>query len=730
MKQDKEILCTLGPASMNDGTIARLEQLGVNLFRINLSHTKFEDLEKVIDFIQARTKVPICLDTEGAQIRTSSLSNQQVMVAEGQLIRIAREEVVGNAECFNFHPRDIVTELLVGDLISIDFNSVLVQVVEKSSDAAMVRVLTGGVLGQNKAVSVDREIQLPALTPKDHKALALGKRKGIMHVALSFANCEKDVQGLKKIVGKDWFVISKIESLNGLRHLDGIARHSNALLIDRGDLSRQISIEQIPRLQKAIIQRGRKQGIKVYVATNLLESMIKTPTPTRAEVNDVFNTLNDGADGLVLAAETAIGAYPVKCAIMIRKIIDQFGHYSRHRQNAEQELQASLMPHSFLLVEPHGGVLVDQVLRGPEYKNIDRLTKLKVDVSVIYDAEQIALGVYSPLKGFMTRQQLKGVVQNCRLPDGNVWTVPVVAQTDEASVLKLKEGKVLGLYYDDPKNIYALLTVEEVFTEDMEKLCRSVFTTDDVMHPGVAAFRSRGQYFIAGEIKLIKRLPSDLKYYEITPQQVRTVFEHKGWSRVVAFHTRNVVHRAHEYIQLQALNSLYLDGLFIHPLIGPKKKGDYTDRAVFQSYETAVPLYYPPQKVLLAGFQNYARYAGPREAIFTAICRKNFGCTHFVVGRDHTGVGDFYPPDGARKLFNELGDLGIQPVFFDEVYYCASCGDHTQKCLHTPREILHISGTEGRAMLQNLKSPPDWFMRTSVSKYLLEQIAQGQRVFL
>jgi len=715
---------------MNDGTIARLEELGVSLFRINLSHTKFEDLARVIDFIQKRTKVPICLDSEGAQVRTGPLGGQQVTVAEGQTIRIAREAVAGDADCFNFHPRDVVKELLVGDLVSIDFNSVLVQVVAKNPDGAMVRVLTGGTLGQNKAVSVDRDIPLPALTSKDLKALALGKRKGIRHVALSFANRPQDVQELKKIVGKDWFVISKIESLNGLRRLEGIARHSDALLIDRGDLSRQVPIEQIPHLQKAIIQRGRKQGIKVYVATNLLESMIKTPTPTRAEVNDVFNTLNDGADGLVLAAETAIGAYPVNCAMMIRKIIDQFGHYTRHRLSSGGDLQANLMPHSLLLVEPHGGVLVDRTAYGQAPGNIGRLTKLKVDITVLYDAEQIALGTYSPLTGFMTRRQLRSVVKHCRLPDGNVWTMPIVAQTDEASVQKWKQGKTVALYHDDPKDIYALLEVEEVFSEDMGRLCREVFTTNDTKHPGVAAFQSRGRYFIAGGIRLLKRLPSELKYYEMTPQQVRTVFEHKGWSRVVAFHTRNVAHRAHEYIQLQALGNLYLDGLFIHPLIGPKKKGDYASRAVFQSYETALPLYYPPQKVLLAGFQNYARYAGPREAVFTAICRKNFGCTHFIVGRDHTGVSGFYAPDGARRLFSQLGDIGIRPVFFDEVYYCKSCGGHTQRCVHPPEHALRISGTQGRMILQEQKAPPAWFMREAVSEYLLRQIRQGREVFL
>lgn len=730
MQQDKEILCTLGPASMNEGVIVRLEQLGISLFRINLSHTKLEDLKRVIEFIQQRTKVAICLDTEGAQIRTGTLKDRQVTVKEGENLHITRKVVAGDERNFNFYPHDIVDALRVGDVISIDFNSVLVQVITKKSDGVLVRVLTGGILGQNKAVSVDREILLPALTPKDRKALVLGKRMGIRHVALSFANLAEDVLELKKIVGKGWFVISKIESLNGFRHLEDIARHSNALLIDRGDLSRQVPIEQIPHLQKAIIERGRKEGIKVYVATNLLESMIKTPTPTRAEVNDVFNTLNDGADGLVLAAETAIGAYPVNCAMMIRKIIDQFGHYTHHRREKKQSLQKILMPHSLLLVEPHGGILVNQMANGDELQRAGRLTKLKVDLTVLYDAEQIALGVYSPLKGFMTRQQLRSVVKYCRLPNGNVWTVPVVAQSDEPIVQKWKQGKTVALYHDDPQDIYALLDVKEVFSEDMGCLCREIFTTDDIHHPGVAAFQARGRYFIAGDIKLLKRLPSDLKYYEMTPQQVRTVFEQKGWSQVVAFHTRNVVHRAHEYIQLQALGKLYVDGLFIHPLIGPKKKGDYTSHVIFKSYETALPLYYPPQKILLAGFQNYARYAGPREAVFTALCRKNFGCTHFIIGRDHTGVGGYYAPDAARRLFNELGHFGIQPVFFDEVYYCSDCRGYTQQCAHPREEILRISGTQSRVMLQDQKIPPAWFMREPVSEYLLQQIRQGQEVFL
>src|SRR3989338_3197938 len=267
----KEILCTLGPASVNERVITRLESLGVNLFRINLSHTKLEDLPGVIKEIQKHTRVPICLDTEGAQVRTGNFASKEVSVKENSIVFIHRNSVPGDAYNFNFYPNCVFDELVPGDFISIDFNSVLVQVIDIEKKRIAMRVLNGGKIGQNKAVSVERDIPLPVLTAKDREALKIGAELGIRHVALSFANRASDVAEIRAAASGNAFIISKIETRNSLLNLDEIAKASDALLIDRGDLSRQEPIERIPKLQKNIIPRGKEAGKKIYVATNLLE---------------------------------------------------------------------------------------------------------------------------------------------------------------------------------------------------------------------------------------------------------------------------------------------------------------------------------------------------------------------------------------------------------------------------------------------------------------------------
>ena len=253
----KEIFCTLGPSSLNESVITRLEELGVDLFRLNLSHTKLHDVARIIQRIQSWTSVPLCLDTEGAQIRTGDLVDGKIKVRENNIVRIHRQLVLGDSTGFNLYPNYIVDKLERGDFVSID-DSVLVRIIEIDTDAVVVRVLCGGEMGKNKAVTVDRDISMPALTKKDRKALAIGREMGIRHVALSFAHRSSDVDEIHEVSGEDVFVISKIESSNALERLDEIASKSDALLIDRGDLSRQVPVEQIPKLQKNIIAYGRE----------------------------------------------------------------------------------------------------------------------------------------------------------------------------------------------------------------------------------------------------------------------------------------------------------------------------------------------------------------------------------------------------------------------------------------------------------------------------------------
>ncbi len=724
MKKIK-LLCTLGPSSFDKSSIVKLDDLGVDIFRINLSHTELKDLGNLIRGIKRCTNKPICLDTEGAQVRTGYMKNGKIFLKEERIIKITKEKVVGNTERFSLNPGTAVDQLNVGDMVSIDFDSLILLVTKCYRGFIEAKVVSGGYAGSNKAVTIDRDLKLPVISEKDRKAVRIGLRHGIKHYALSFANSKEAVESFRKLAGRKITLISKIESKEGVRNLDGILKVSDAVLIDRGDLSREEPIEKIPFIQKLIIKKANAKKVPVYVATNLLESMVKDKKPTRAEAGDVINTLLDGADGLVLAAETAIGKYPIQCAVMISKMIDRFQDYKKGF--SLEDLQRK---ESFFVVEPHGGLLVNRVNGQFDLKELDNYKTLLVKRPVLLNAEQIAIGTFSPLEGFMNRSEVDSILRNYRLPNGAIWTLPIVLQVDKAQAKKLHIGDDVVLTLDEDGSPYALLRVEDIFTYDPDKYLSEVFGTKDPEHPGVNLFKRSGEYFIGGKIELIRRLPSEYKHYEITPRQARVIFENRGWSRVVGFHTRNIIHRVHEHIQLRALEKYYCDGLFVHPAVGQKKKGDYTAGAILKSYELMIDRHYPRTKVVLGAFQTYSRYAGPREAVFTALCRKNFGCSHFIVGREHTGVGNYYGPHDAHRLFDYLGDIGITPVFFRNFHYCVKCKDYVERCTHGKGNMLSISGTEGRTMLKSGECPPDWFMRKDISKLILKDIRAGREVFM
>ena len=717
-----ELLCTLGPASMNERVIKRLTDLGVALFRINLSHTELADLSGAIELIQRHTQVPICLDTEGAQVRNGPLVGGKVVLAEHSLIQARRLGRPGDAACFAFYPDFVVDLLEVGDFISIDFNAVLVQVVAKEEGTATMRVLNGGVMGQNKAVSVDRLLPLPALTEKDRGAIEIGRKMGILNYALSFANCGADVDLIRGLCGGPVRIISKIECRNGLTHLAEIAARSDAILIDRGDLSREIPIERIPMVQKEIIRHCNVAGRRVYVATNLLESMIQQPVPTRAEVNDVITTLSSGANGLVLAAETAVGVNPIASANMIVRLI-----HSYEASKAQDADGFYYEDSRSLLVPPHGEMLVDRHADDRLRHGLSGLRRLTVGIEDLMDCEQIAVGTYSPLTGFMDRATVASVLAESRLPGGPVWPMPILLPLDPAAGFVPDVGERL-LLCDAGGGERATLDVSEVFDLDLEQVAQAWYGTTDPAHPGVARLRARGGRFVAGGIHLLKRGASPYRHYELTPAQTRSVFVHKGWTRVVGFHTRNPAHRVHEHIQLAALRATHADGLYISPVIGPKKEGDFLPGPIMQSYQTLVRLgAYPEGRVVLGSFSTYSRFAGPREAVFTALCRKNMGCSHFIIGRDHAGVGQFYAADALERYLSELGELGIELVRFGPIAW------DPRRAHYAPVEEIEnpesISGTQVRTALAAGRRLPDWFMRPEIQDRFLADLAQGRAVF-
>lgn len=323
-----KILATLGPASLNEKSVLKMTELGVDLFRINLSHTKLKDVEKVVSLIQSWTDVPVCLDSEGAQIRNQDMISENVYFTQGSVVRIHKKYIIGDNENISFAPSNLVEKLKVGDKIRVDFNSVCFVITEKKQEFLLAVVERGGIVGSNKASDTDANIYLDPVTHKDKEAFKIGLDLGLTNFSLSFTNSSKDVELVRNIIGMEVNLISKIESIKGVLNLKGILPVVDQILIDRGDLSREVDIEKIPFLQRLIISESKLQNTPVFVATNLLESMIKFSSPTRAEANDVASTLIMGASGLVLAAETAIGKYPVESVIMIQSIIKQHNNWT------------------------------------------------------------------------------------------------------------------------------------------------------------------------------------------------------------------------------------------------------------------------------------------------------------------------------------------------------------------------------------------------------------------
>lgn len=720
-----KMLCTLGPASLTPQVIQRLADRGVACFRINLSHTALDQLEEYIALIRANCPTPICIDTEGAQVRNGPMQ-PGVVLKDRHKITLHPGHGVGDERRIYLWPESVVDHLQSGDIIAVDFDSVLL-LVEKTWDGqASAVVINGGNVGSNKAVNVYPPRPLPALSKKDVAAVAIAQRNGISYYALSFANTAADVHTLRQLAGPAAYIIAKIESQSGVRNLDQILGAADAILIDRGDLSREVPIENLPLLQKAIIRKANSQNRPVFVATNLLESMLLSRKPTRAELNDVTNTLMDGANGLVLAAETAIGKQPVLAVDILASLIECY-----QKSLDGYRIEDLLEPTSTLLPLPHGRTsaarLSLQPLKTPSVAPA-RLRVVDIDPETAMDVEQIAQGVFSPLEGFMTAAELDEVLDHCRLPGGAIWTLPIVLQVPRSAAGAVAAGMTVALRDPASQRPIALLLVQDRYEPALPALVQRWFGTDDPRHPGVARVLAKGEVFLGGKLEYLADPAALISPYRLTPAQTRMIFSIKGWRRVVAFHTRNVPHHGHEYIMREALRRSNADGLFIHPVIGTKKAGDFTAGAILGAYDLFIEEAQPG--ALLGAFSTYSRYSGPREAVFTALCRKNFGCSHFVVGRDHTGVGSYYRPTAARELFESLGDLGITPVFFDRVYFCAGCNREVEACEHGEGQARHIAGTLVRETLRRGEDLPEWFVRPAVSRWLRAEQAAGRPIFV
>jgi len=749
MAQKTKLIVTLGPATRTLEDLCLLKDRDVDFVRINMSHSTLEDLEYFIALAK-KVGIPFVLDTEGSQIRTGELAENSAHIKEGASVKIYRDAIIGDSERINLRPSIAVEQLVSGDIIHIDFNSLILRVSETALLATegyiMATAITSGTLGRNKAVVVDSALEtmfrLPVLSEKDYQAIEIGLREGVEYIAASFMRNEQFVDEVRKATNNKMKIISKIECKDALQNLEPIINASDFILIDRGDLSKEIAIEKIPLVQKTIMSLARKQQKGVFVATNLLESMIEKKQPTRAEAHDVIATILDGAYGLALSAETAIGKNPIACVNMMNRLCRQTAlvHEDTHYQKANDGIAEDMLDMNYLLsdddssilIKPHGGTLVDCVLREvPDASYLESLPRIVLDQERQMDVEQIAIGTFSPIEGFMGKKDFDGVLNDMRLVNGSAWTIPIILDVSEHTANNLKEGSDVVLC--DSEGPMAILHLEEKFNFNKSETNQKLYGTESIEHPGVRWINSLNPILLGGKISLIRRRVSEQKEYELTPRQVRRMFEERGWSRVVGFHTRNVIHRSHEFIQLEAMRRANADGLFIHPVIGKKKPGDFHAKYIIGAYEQMVKHFYPRDKVVFATYATFSRYAGPREAIFTALCRKNFGCSHFVVGRDHTGVGDFYYPKASHEIFNQFKDLGIEPIRFDQVFYSKKLNAHvheTDDTEHSEEEKMHISGTQARQMIEQGQQPPEWFMRPEISAMILEAIASGEEVFV
>jgi sulfate adenylyltransferase/3'-phosphoadenosine 5'-phosphosulfate synthase len=377
-------------------------------------------------------------------------------------------------------------------------------------------------------------------------------------------------------------------------------------------------------------------------------------------------------------------------------------------------------------IAPHGGRLIDRLVTGTHRDELlakaRALPTLQLDERAQSDVEMIAVGAFSPLCGFLGEKDYHSVVEHMRLANGLPWSIPVALQVSRSQAEQLKEGAEVALT-DERGVVLAILELAERYTPNREQEAQKVYQTTDSAHPGVAAVMQGGEVYLGGEIHVVNR-PDTVAFpsYHRDPAQTRALFREHGWRTVVGFQTRNPIHRAHEYITKSALE--IVDGLLLHPLVGKTKSDDIPADVRMRCYEVLMEHYYPQERVLLSVYPAAMRYAGPREAIFHAIARKNYGCTHFIVGRDHAGVGNYYGTYDAQKLFDEFksGELGIQPLKFENAFYSKVTGQMAtaKTAPGGPETQVNLSGTKVREMLSQGQLPPPEFSRPEVAQILID----------
>lgn len=382
-----------------------------------------------------------------------------------------------------------------------------------------------------------------------------------------------------------------------------------------------------------------------------------------------------------------------------------------------------------MAIAPHGGSLINRFVsenrKNELLAEIKSLPQLEVDAYAAFDIDGIAKGILSPLDGFMGAEATQRVLETMELRDGVPWTIPILLPVTATEAAAVEAGGKVALK-DDRGVVVAVMEITEKFELDKKHLVEKVYRTTEEKHPGVAYTLSRGDVYLAGPLEVLEPRDVEHQEYNLTPEQTRKAFEEKGWKRIVAFQTRNPIHRAHEYLTKCALE--ICDGLLIHPLMGTTKSDDIPGDVRMKCYHALMEQYYPQDHVMLSIMPVNMRYAGPREAVMHSIIRKNYGCTHFIVGRDHAGVGNYYGSYDAHYIFDEIDPvaLGITPLFFEHAFFSKRTNEMATKktCPGTNEDHIFLSGTKVREMLSRGEAPPPEFTRPEVAKILIDWATQ------
>ncbi len=377
------------------------------------------------------------------------------------------------------------------------------------------------------------------------------------------------------------------------------------------------------------------------------------------------------------------------------------------------------------MIKPHGGTLVNRLASKEEKsyweERFKELKKVAIDNFTLNDLNMIADGALSPLTGFMKKNDYESVIKNTRLSSGLIWSLPVVLSVNKSLASELKIGDHIALVHEN--EFVAVLQLEDIYEACKKEEAKIIFGTEEESHPGVKQVYERGDILLGGTVTVLKIKMNELflKYYK-SPSQLRAIFKEMGFKTIIAFQTRNPIHRAHEYLQKCALE--IFDGLLVHPLVGETKEDDIPPDVRIKCYEVLLEKYYPKNRVVFSVFPANMRYAGPKEAIFHAICRKNYGCTHIIIGRDHAGVGNYYGPYDAQKIFDNFSkeEIEIEPLKFENSFYCTKCGNFAslKTCPHSSNDHFYLSGTKVREILKNGDDLPAEFTRKEVSNILRE----------